>query len=208
MPSEKGSTAPKAKPAAFRVRSKQLVVGGLVLMALAAVALWMLAGLNAGTLRAIGPAMLPRWLAIGLALCGAGIVLSGFRQTGDEANRVPVRGPLVVIIAILLFAFTIRPFGLAFVGPVTLILAGYATAEARLRELVVMGCLLTAFCILLFGDMLNLPIPIFPVRVIENLPFGWSLHFAMRAYSGLLVIIGVLVGVLPWLVGKKSVSKT
>ncbi len=193
-PSRRDAPGLQHNRAVLRLHSQQLLIGGVALIVIALVALWMVSGLHAGTLRAIGPAMLPRWLAAGLGLCGVAIVISGFFPSGEAMpSGVPVRGPLVVLAAIFLFALTIRPLGLAFAGPATLILGGYATHEARFRELLGLACFLTAFCILLFGDMLNLPIPVFPIPLIENLPAGWSLKFAMRIFAGGLMAIGSLV---------------
>ena len=46
------------------VRAPQSLAGGLLLVALAVLALWLTRDLDQGTLNAMGPAMLPRWLAI------------------------------------------------------------------------------------------------------------------------------------------------
>ena len=54
--------------AAGPVRAPQSLAGGLVLLALAALALWLTRDLDQGTLNAMGPAMLPRWLAIAVGL--------------------------------------------------------------------------------------------------------------------------------------------
>ena len=60
--------------------------------------------------------------------------------------------------------------GLAFAGPLAILIGGYATPEARLRELVILALGLTPFCMLLFGDLLNLPIPIFPAALADSFP--------------------------------------
>ena len=96
-----------------------------------------------------------------------------FIKEGDALERWSLRGPVFVIVAILAFALTIRPFslrrpltipglGLLVAGPLAIIIGGYATPEARLRDLVILALSLTPFCMVLFGDLLNLPIPVFP----------------------------------------------
>jgi hypothetical protein len=57
------------------IRGPQNFVAGLTLIALAAFAIWATGNLAQGTLRAMGPAMLPRWLAIGVGLCGLALVV-------------------------------------------------------------------------------------------------------------------------------------
>ena len=102
----------------------------------------------------MGPAMLPRWLAIGVGLSGLALLAFAFIKEGDALERWSLRGPVFVIGAILAFALTIRPFsfgaglatpglGLLFAGPLAIIIGGYATPEARLRDLVILALSLT-----------------------------------------------------------------
>jgi hypothetical protein len=67
-----------AKPARQGViRAPQSFFAGLALIALGLFAIWAISNLPQGTLGAMGPAMLPRWLAIAVALCGAALVVVG-----------------------------------------------------------------------------------------------------------------------------------
>jgi hypothetical protein len=178
------------------IRSPQSLVAGLVLVALAALALWLTSDLSRGTLRAMGPALLPVWLAVGVGLCGLILAGTSFVTQGQALDRWSLRGPVFVILAIVAFALTIRPFslgvlsvpglGLAVAGPLAIIIAGYATHEARLRDLLILALLLTPFCMILFGDLLNLPIPIFPQRFVELFPATWSQKQILRLTAALL----------------------
>jgi hypothetical protein len=108
-----------------------------------------------------------------------------------------------VVLGVLAFAATIRGFnlgslavpslGMVVAGPLAIVIGGYATPEARLRELVVLALLLTAFCMVLFGDLLNLPIPLFPQSVSDLYPATWSSDGRLRATAGLMVLAGILV---------------
>ncbi len=154
------------------VRSPQSLVGGAALLALAVLALYLTQSLAQGTLRAMGPAMLPRFLAVGVGLAGLALVAAAFVKAGDPLEGWSLRGPAFVVLAILAFAATIRPLalgpialpglGLLVAGPLAIFISGYATGEARARDLVILSLALTAVCMELFGDMLNLPIPLFP----------------------------------------------
>lgn len=171
-------------------------MGGLILVGLAALALYLTADLSQGTLRSMGPGMVPRALAVGLGLCGLALVGAGLVRPGHPLERFSLRGPVVILLAIAAFALTIRPFalggittpglGLLGAGPLTVLIGGYATAEARLRELLALGFGLTAFAMLLFGDLLNLPIPMFPEAYAALFPTGWSQDGRLRATAGLL----------------------
>ncbi len=172
-------------------------------MTLAALALWLTRDLDQGTLNAMGPAMLPRWLAISVGLCGLALLVSAFLKVGDALERWSLRGLVLVIGAILAFAITIRPFsfgglsmpglGLLVAGPLAIIIGGYATPEARLRDLVILALSLTPFCMVLFGDLLNLPIPIFPQALTGLFPADWSQKAVMRATAAILVAGAVIV---------------
>ena len=185
------------------VRSPQSLAGGILLIALAALALWLTRDLDQGTLNAMGPAMLPRWLAIGVGLSGLALLAFAFIKDGDALERWSLRGPVFVIGAIVAFALTIRPFsfggglatpglGLLFAGPLAIILGGYATPEARLRDLVLLALSLTPFCMVLFGDLLNLPIPVFPQALTGLFPADWSQKAVLRATAGIMAAAAVI----------------
>ncbi|MGH6780776.1 MAG: hypothetical protein ACREB5_01530, partial [Sphingomonadaceae bacterium] len=57
------------------VRSPQNLVSGLILIAAAIFVVLMLGNLAQGTLRVIGPAMVPRWTAIAIGIGGAILVV-------------------------------------------------------------------------------------------------------------------------------------
>ncbi|MXQ14423.1 tripartite tricarboxylate transporter TctB family protein [Microvirga makkahensis] len=185
------------------VRSPQGVAGGILLLALAALALWLTRDLDQGTLNAMGPAMLPRWLAIGVGLSGLALIAFAFIREGEPLERWSVRGPFFVIAGILAFAVTIRDFsfgplalpglGLVAAGPLAILIGGYATPEARLRDLVVLSLSLTPFCMVLFGDLLNLPIPIFPQALAGLFPADWSQKAILRATAAVMAVAAVIV---------------
>jgi hypothetical protein len=191
------------------VRAPQNLLSGLVLIALCLFALWLTRDLPQGTLRAMGPAMLPRWLAIAVGLCGLALVVAAFLREGSPFEAYTLRGPLVVVIAVLAFGVSIRGFDLGFVnvpmlglmvaGPLAIFLSGFATPEARFRELLVLALALTAGCMLLFGDLLNLPIPMYPQAFSDLYPAGWSNDGRLRMTAGILFALAFLV----WIAGHR-----
>jgi hypothetical protein len=195
--------ADRSPPAPGFIRGPQSFVSGLVLVALALFAIWLTSDLPQGTLRAMGPAMLPRWLAIGVGLCGAALVVIALLRRGERLESFTLRGPVVVGIAILCFGLTIRGFnlgvfqvpqlGLLGAGPLAIFISGFATPEARLRELLILALALTAFCMMLFGDLLNLPIPMYPQWFADLYPAGWSSDSRLRATAGILVLLAIAI---------------
>ncbi len=151
---------PPARPRRGRVRSPRDLLAGATLVALAAFALWSGARLEGGTLRAMGPAMLPRAVAAATGVCGLLLVLFSFLRVGGALGRWPLRGPLFVCLAVIAFSLTIRSVGLALAGPLVVIVGGAASPESRPKELVVFAIVMTALCIALFRYVLSLPIPV------------------------------------------------
>ena len=140
----------------------QDLAGGLVLLSVAAVALWQGADLSAGSLRQIGPGFMPRVLASVTGLCG--VVLCAYALVGRGAmmERWSVHGMVFVLAGIAAFAMTVRPLGLAIAGPLVVIISAFATSAVRWREIVLFGLALTAACVILFKVLLRLPVPLAP----------------------------------------------
>lgn len=191
------------------IRGPQSLISGLVLIALAAAALWFTRELPQGTLRAMGPAMLPRWLAVAVGLCGVALVVIGFLREGSPLEAYSLRGPAVVVLAIVAFGICIRGYdlgvvkiptlGLMIAGPLAIFVSGFATPEVRPRELLILALALTAGCMMLFGDLLNLPIPMYPQSFSDLYPGGWSSDDRLRTTSGLLFAVAIAV----WIAGRR-----
>jgi len=153
------------------VRSSQDLGAGLFLLAFATFAIWGTWGLDLGTLRSIGPGMLPRATAILVAVFGILLIVSSFVTYGSVLDRWHIRGPFFVLGAALLFAWTVRPMGLIVAGPLCLIFGSMADKATRPIEIVIFAVVMTALCIGLFGFLLGLPIPITPT----SLPYPFDM---------------------------------
>lgn len=152
------------------VRSPQNLVSGLLLIAFAAAVVWLLGGLSQGTLRSIGPAAVPRWTAYGIGAGGLALALAGFIRDGHPLERWHLRGPVLVVLALVVFAALIRSPGFLVAGPAAMLIGGFASREARPLELVVFAVAMTAFCALLFKVALGQPLP---MLVVERFAINW-----------------------------------
>jgi putative tricarboxylic transport membrane protein len=65
--------------------------------------------------------------------------------------------------AVLVFALTVRGWGLAVAGPLAVILSAFADRSTRLVEIVPFAAVMTVFSALLFKWLLGLPIPLLPL---------------------------------------------
>lgn len=105
-----------------------------------------------------GQGSTPKVIAGILAL--AGIVVAVIGLMGPR--RQLVRGPLCISISIIIFAVTVRPFGLVIASYLSLVSAAAATPEVRWVETLIWSAVLTAFCCFLFPYALNLPLQLWP----------------------------------------------
>jgi putative tricarboxylic transport membrane protein len=142
------------------VRAPQNFWAGTSLVALAAFSYWAGRELSSGTLRSLGPGMMPRAVAVLMAAIGVALVIGSFVRDGDPLERSSIRGPLFITLGVVGFALTIREPGLAVAGPLVCLVTGASTPEARVKELAVFGVVLTVLCAALFRFALHLPIPI------------------------------------------------
>ena len=151
------------KRGGLNVRAPQRFVAGIFFVCLCAFVLWAVRELDIGTIKFMGPAMFPRVLAIILGICGVVLIVLSLTRDAEGLETWHWRGPIVVTASILLFAVTIRDFGLTVAGFLALYVSGFATAEARPREVLIFAVAMTAGCVILFRYLLGMSVPVFSI---------------------------------------------
>ena len=132
------------------------------MVALALFAFWATRDLAGSRGLAFGPGTAPRLFAGLLVVVGLIVTLLGIFTDGPAAGRYALRGPLLVLASVLVFAGTIKPLGVVVSTFITVLVAGAASAETRWRELIIWAAVLSAFCAFLFSYALGLPLPLWP----------------------------------------------
>jgi putative tricarboxylic transport membrane protein len=143
-------------------RSLQDVVGGLLLVAISALALYLVNHLPAAGRVGFASGTAPRLFAYGLIALGAWIMISGFLKEGPGIGKFELRGMVTILGSVLLFAFSIRTFGLAVTGVPMVMLASLAARDGKLTESFLFAVGITTFCAILFPIVLGQPIPLWP----------------------------------------------
>jgi hypothetical protein len=156
----------------WRIRSTQDLAAGLFMIVLALLALFLSRDLAAGTLRQIGPGMLPKafaWICAGL---GALLAFNSLRYNGEKLAGWSWRGVIFVLGAAVVFGLTVRGFeigplkvpqlGMLVAGPLVVIISGLAAEDVKITELLIFAAVMTVGCALLFKYALGLPIPLAP----------------------------------------------
>jgi putative tricarboxylic transport membrane protein len=149
------------------VRSPQDFVGGIALMAIAVFALWASSDLQGMRGFSFGAGTAPRMFAFLLLGLGAAITAVGVLTEGVHLTKYAWRGPLFVTVAILTFAFTIRPMGMIFAAMASFMIAACGTPETKWTETLIVAICLTTFCSLLFPYALGLPLQLLPSFLIR-----------------------------------------
>lgn len=160
----------------FKVRGPRDFYGGLALIALAIIAILASSELPGQHGFAFGPGTAPRMFATLLAACGALVAITGLFVDGPPIGHFAIKGPAYVLVAILLFAALIRGIdlhmiGIPFVIPslglvvstlATFIVSIMGSSEMRWVESLIAAVAMTAFCVLLFVYLLQLPFQLWP----------------------------------------------
>jgi len=136
--------------------------GGLALIAMAMFAIWASNDLPGMHGFAFGPGTGPRIFASMLAVMGAVVAVIGMAADGAGLERYAFRGPFFITVATIVFAFTIRSFGMVIASFVSIMISAAGSNESKVMETIIWGAVLTTFCSLLFPYALNLPIPLWP----------------------------------------------
>jgi putative tricarboxylic transport membrane protein len=154
------------------VRGPQDFYGGLALVLLAIFALIASAELPGQRGFAFGPGTAPRLFAGVLGILGALVALTGSLMDGPRIEKYKIRGPILVLLGISLFAALIRPFGLVIATYLAFIVSIMGSREMRWVESVIAAAAMTLGCVLLFVYLLNLPFQLWPQSNAPQLLFN------------------------------------
>lgn len=147
---------------ARRAHAPNDLAGGLFFIALGVLGLWLLRDVRLGTSGRMGPGYLPTLMCYLLLVLGVWLAARSFFVAGPPLERWYIRPLAFVLGAVLLFAVVIEPLGLFAAIVLLVILAAFATAESRWKEVLVAAIALAAFSTGLFIYGLGLPLSPWP----------------------------------------------
>jgi putative tricarboxylic transport membrane protein len=174
---EGAKSSPKGESVFTKIRGPRDFFGGVALIAVAGIALWASASLPGQQGFAFGPGTAPRIFGSLLLFVGVVIALTGLFVKGAPLDAFAVRGPAYVVLAILVFAATIRgirvdiagipirlpAFGMVFSTFVAFMVSLFGSTEFRLIESLLAAVAMTIFCVVLFVYLLQLPFQLWPM---------------------------------------------
>jgi putative tricarboxylic transport membrane protein len=144
------------------IRNPRDFWGGVGVIAFACIAWWASSNLPGQQGFAFGPGTAPRLFIFLTGALGVLIVAVGLFTDGPGLERWSLRGPMIVLGAILIFASMIRPLGLIISTFSLVVISSLGSKDSKLLEAVIWGVVLSVFCALLFPYGLNLPMQLWP----------------------------------------------
>jgi hypothetical protein len=143
------------------IRSPKDFWVGLIYLGTGAVALWAGRSLPVGTGSEMGPGYFPLALAILLCGFGAASFVVAFTRDGGRVGAIAWKPLGLVALGVVLFAFLLKPLGLAGALAVMILTAASASSEFRFDLKAFVGLVaFIAVCCLVFRVFLGLPVPV------------------------------------------------
>lgn len=115
--------------------------------------------MTVGTASQMGPGFFPLMLSIVLGALSIIVVLTESDGPG-RLKLPPPKALILILIAPVIFAFSIRPLGLVVTVAVVVFVASLASRLARLQDSLLLAGGLSIFCTIVFYYLLSLPIPL------------------------------------------------
>jgi hypothetical protein len=116
--------------------------------------------INLGTAVEMGPGYFPLMLSIMLGVLSACVAFLPARPETPAFRLAPLKAIILVLATPVVFALSIRTLGLAMGVAATVFVAFFASRFSDFRQSIIFTVAFTIFCVLVFGYLLNLPIPL------------------------------------------------
>ena len=145
----------------LRIRSPKDFGAGALYAAVGAAAVWLAQDYGLGSPSRMGAGYFPTLLGGLLVLVGVASLVRSFFTDGEPIGAIAWKGLALVTCATVLFGLLLRPAGLvpALVALILVSAAGSHRFRLEPRALALL-VVLVAFCALVFGKGLGLPLPL------------------------------------------------
>jgi len=145
----------------MRQRDLGDILGGLLMIVIGLFAVWYAQRYAFGSPRQMGPGFFPVVLGWVLAGLGVLILLPALRRAGEPV-KFELKPLIVIVSAVAIFGFTLRPLGLVLATMLTVALAAAADRNFSPLGRVVLPVVLAAMIWLVFRVGLGMNLPVWP----------------------------------------------
>jgi hypothetical protein len=143
------------------LRNNRDLIAGLLFIVLGGLAAVLARDYPFGTTMRMGPGYFPTVLGVILLLFGVTVLVRGLRS-GEKVKGEWGWKPLVLVtLSIVLFGALLDRVGMIPACVATLVAAAAAGREFRLKEVLILAVVMTAFSVVVFLWGLKLPYPLF-----------------------------------------------
>lgn len=147
----------------MKIRGQKDFWAGLMFMAFGLFFLiWALLNYQMGSAVRMGPAYFPSVLGGLLAVIGLFVLIDSFVEIGPKVARFHFRPLVMILLACLAFAYTLKPFGLVGATALVVFISALGGHEFKFKEVAILYVVLVIFSVLVFVKGLTLPFPIWP----------------------------------------------
>ncbi|MGK6317293.1 tripartite tricarboxylate transporter TctB family protein [Neorhizobium sp. DT-125] len=146
----------------FRLNNKADVEAGLFFALLGGMTAALSLQYEIGTIAAMGPGMFPLILGVLLTILGLGILVKGM-FSGEVAKTLLWKPAILVILALLAFAFLVLSVGLVAAVPAQVFIALRASDHFTLKRAIALSIGLLLFCYIVFIYFLGIAVPMIAV---------------------------------------------
>lgn len=141
---------------------RDFISGLLMIGAGVGVALYAYMNYSLGTLQRMGPGMFPFGSGLALAIFGVLAIIPSFiRNSGEQAESIPVVAMLWILLSVIAFAATIPVAGLAPAVAATVVVSSLADRSFNIIRVAVLTVGVAVMTYLIFVVGLNLPIALY-----------------------------------------------
>jgi len=143
-----------------RIKNPQDLGAAVLLLVIGVAGLWFGREYEVGTASRMGPGYMPMALSWGLIIFGGVVGFRAVRLRGPAVDPMIWRTIVLILGAIICFAFLIRSAGLAAATFVVTVLSAFASRDYRWKETIVLGVFLAILCVFVFVYALRQSIPV------------------------------------------------
>jgi hypothetical protein len=144
----------------FDLRDNKDFLAGLLFIAIGVIAVAVARGYPMGNAMRMGPAWFPTVLGGILVLLGAWVTARGIRSGEKVKGEWGWKPLLMIALAILLFGFLMSRLGLVPALVAVFLVSAAGGREFRLKEVLVLTALMSAFAVVVLLYVLKMPYPL------------------------------------------------